>query len=221
MAKQPTQPTTPNDALLREVDDDLRAERMQQFWRRYRQPILMVLVGLILFVGGTSLWEQQQAKKAGEAMLKLDAGMQALQQDKPKEAAEQFAALAKDSRGTLNDVARLWQARALIAAEQAEQAIAVLTDLAEKPAGADLVWRDLACLRLMGAGADAPAACRSEAASPLASTRTEWEAARLWQLGKAEEAKALLERVAKDEAAPRDQRTRARTLQQALAAEVK
>jgi len=219
---KPTQPATiPNDALLREVDDDLRAERMQRLWQQYRQPFFIVVGLLVAFVAGTSIWEEQQAKKAGAALLKLDAGILLLQKDKPKAAADQFAMLAEESTGELHDVAQLWQARALASADQAEASLNLLKGIAEKPAGKDLVWRDMACLRLQAANVEAPKACASTEASPLRATRLEWQAALLWKDGKTDEAKKLLAVIADDKNATSEQRARAASLQRALAAEVK
>ncbi len=204
-----------DDGLMREVDEDLRRERMQRLWAQYRAPFLTVVVVLLLVLVGGSMWQDYQSKKAGLAMQQLDAGIALMKTDAAK-AAEQFAALAKTSKGELNDIARLWQGRAQQEAKQQEKAQAIFADLAKSPAGNDLLWRDMACLRLMALAVDVPAPCVADAASPLQSQRLEWHAADLWSRGKKDEAKTLLEKLYNDAQAPQSQRDRVARLLGAL-----
>lgn len=207
-----------NDNVLREIDQDLRNEKLRQFWRRFRVPILASVALLVAITAGSSIYEDHRSKKAGEAMVKLDAAIQQLQAGKPSEAAGSFDKLASESQGELRDMALLWQARAEAQAQQADAALRTLNSLAEKPAGKDLVWRDMACLRLMAANADAPKACAAASNSPLKSQRLEWHAALLWQQGKADEARMLLRAIVDDENTPPSQRERAQRLMRALPA---
>lgn len=207
-----------NDALLREVDSDLRAERMHRLWRQYRLPLAIAIAAIILFTAGDSMWKSYQSKKAGETMVKLDAAIVALQKGESKQSLQQFEALAKQTTGELNDLVRLWQARAQADANAADAAIKTFTDLADHPQGRDLIWRDLACLHLMSASADVPKPCTDAAASPLQGQRLEWQAAMLAQAGNKDEARRLLNAIANDNEAPRTQRERAARLLRALPA---
>ena len=157
-----------------------------------------------------------QEKKAGEAMQRLDAAIITLQRGEAELAAKHFAHLAENSSGELKDISRLWQARALAEGRNAEAAVKTLHALAENPAGDELVWRDLACLRLMAAGEESPKSCTGTGDSPLKSQRLEWHASQLWQQGEAKEARALLDKIAADETAPKAQRERARHLRRAI-----
>lgn len=211
----------PNDTLLREVDEDMRRERMQALWKRYRNPLLGAVVLLVLVTAGSTMWESHREAQAGEAMIVLDRGIAAYEAAEYDRAVKSFATLADANSGELNDLARWWQARALTAAQDAKQALAVLAGLAEKPAGADLLWRDLACLQLMGAGADIPKPCSANAESPLKTQRLEWYAASRWQAGEGNEARAILEPMAADQKLTEAQRTRAAQLLAALDTEGK
>lgn len=209
------------DSLLQEVDDDVRRARMQALWNQYRKPALFALILLIVATTGASLWKDYQEKKAGEAMLILDQGITAYEAGDHARAQRHFSAMAEQTDGELNDLARLWHARALASDGHAADAIRILTELAKNPHGKDFIWRDMACLRLMGANAEVPEICATTGDSPLKTTRLEWQAAQLWQQGKAEEARTLMQAVAADETAPQDQRDRARNMLSALSAEAK
>lgn len=210
-----------NDTLLREVDEDVRRDKMQALWKQYRKPFFLAIGLLVAVTAGHSIWSDHQEKRAGESMLVLDRGIVAYEAGDYKKAAGVFTALAEKNSGELNDLARWWQARALTASEDAKQALAVLHGLADKPAGRDMLWRDLACLQLMGAGVDAPKPCSSTADSPLVTQRLEWQAANLWLAGDAKAARAILEPMASDQALSGAQRARAAQLNAALDTEVK
>ncbi len=207
-----------NDEVMREIDQDVRREKMQRLWKQYRKPLIGVVILLVIITAGSSIYGDYKSKKAGEAMFALDSAIQKLQQGNAKQAATDFAALADDGNGELRDIARLWQARAQAMSDNAKGALATLNDVASKPAGSDLIWRDMACLRLLAANADAPKACASTSDSPLRAQRLEWRAALLWEQGKTEEASVLLRSIADDEATPDSQRERARRLLRALPA---
>lgn len=206
------------DSLLREVDEDMRQERMRQMWRRYRTPLLFIVMTLIVITAGASLWRDHQSKKAGAAMARLDAAISQLDRGLADQALTGFKTLAAESDGELRDISLLWQARAEAQSNKAEDAVKTLTTLAERPSGRDLVWRDLACLRLLSANATTPHACSSTSASPLKSQRMEWHAALFWQNGKYDEARTLLKTIIDDENTPSTQRERAKRLMRTLPA---
>ena len=56
-----------NDMLIREVNDAVRADRLQRFWRQYRWPVMVAAILLVLFTAGNSLWRHYQQQQA-EAM---------------------------------------------------------------------------------------------------------------------------------------------------------
>lgn len=205
-----------NDQVMREIDEDIRREKMQKLWRKYRSTLISAVVLLVAITAGSSIYGDYKSRKAGEAMFALDAGIQKLQQGNAKSAATDFAALAKENGGELRDIARLWQARAQAQSDDAKGALMTLANVASKPAGKDLIWRDMACLRLLAAGADAPDACDAQASSPLKAQRMEWRAASLWEQGKTNEARALLKNVTTDDSVPAPQRERAARLLRAL-----
>lgn len=207
-----------SDELLREVDEDIRRERMEQLWKRYRAPLLTAVAVLVLATAGASYWQDRQHARAGEAMQHMASAVQAFEEGDYKIAIDQFAALAKQHSGEVRDIALLWQGRSQEAQGDKAAAIASWNALVQAPAPRALLWRDLACLRLMAAQAQPLAAgCGQMQDSPLLAQRQEWQAARLWQDGKTDEARAMLDALIDRADTSQTQRARAQQLRSAMA----
>jgi len=59
-------PDTPNEAFLREVDENLRRDQMQDFAKRYGKWLIAALVLFLVAVGGWLFWKDQQEKEAAK-----------------------------------------------------------------------------------------------------------------------------------------------------------
>jgi hypothetical protein len=57
-------PDTPNEAFLREVDENLRRDQMEQFAKRYGKWLIAALIVFLLAVGGYLYWQKKQQEKA-------------------------------------------------------------------------------------------------------------------------------------------------------------
>lgn len=57
-------PDTPNEAFLREVDDNLRRDQMEQFAKRYGKWLIALVVVFLVAVGGYLYWQKKQQEKA-------------------------------------------------------------------------------------------------------------------------------------------------------------
>lgn len=193
-----------NDILIREVNDAVRADRLQRLWRQYRWPMLVAAVLLVLFTAGNSLWRHYQQQQAEAMTLAFAEAQGYYQREEFAKAASAFERLRHKARGSLADVAKLWQARALIAQKKTKAAERVLQNIVIAPEGHDLYWRDQACLHLIGLriGGAVPPACSGETLSPLAPVLKQFAAAHLWQEGNMTEAKALLDHLQADAATP-------------------
>lgn len=200
------------DTLLQEVDDDLRADRMMLLWREWRKPLLYAAIALVVGTAGKSVWHHYREQKSQAAMQVMTTAREQYAGGDFFASAKGFAQLATQSSGELHDLALLWEARAELAADEKDKSAATLNALIAKPQGGNLAWRDLACLRLAGLSDTVPAACDGDVASPLRLERDEFRAARLWQQGKAAEARALLAAIAKDPDVTPGQRARVEDL---------
>jgi hypothetical protein len=186
-----------DDALIREVNDAVRADRLHRLWQQYRWPVFAAALMLVFVTAGNSVWRHYQRQQAEAATLAFAEAQAYYQREEFAIAAKKFEQLRHQARGSLADVVKLWQARALMAQQKTKAATRVLQNIVIAPEGHDLYWRDQACLHLISLGSNAgvPPVCHGKTPSPLAPVLMQMNAARLWQEGNTREAKALLEQL--------------------------
>ena len=208
-----------DDSLLREVNEELRRERMERLWKRYGNLFLALSLGVVAAVAGYKGWQyyqQQQAQAAGEAYV---SALDLLQQNKRQEA---IAALEKLAGGTHAGAAALAKLRlaALHAADgNAEKAVALYRSVADDKA-LDLPLRDAARVRHAWLLADS--ASREELAKLLGGLDVDgnpWRAAAREILalaalreGDEKTARDYLRRILEDPESPAEARGRATVL---------
>jgi hypothetical protein len=64
LALPPDTPDAPNEAFLREVDENLRRDRMENFAKTYGKWLIAAVVLFLAAVGGYLFWQNQQQEKA-------------------------------------------------------------------------------------------------------------------------------------------------------------
>lgn len=64
MALPPDTPDAPNEAFLREVDENLRRDRMESFAKTYGKWLIALIVIFLVAVGGYLFWQNKQREKA-------------------------------------------------------------------------------------------------------------------------------------------------------------
>jgi hypothetical protein len=130
------------DEFIREVDEAVRQDRWLKLWQRYGSYVigaaLAVVVGTAAGVGWRT-WQESQRQAEAERYMAATA---LLRQNRPAEAAEAFAALARESDSGYAVLARLQAAQALGQAGDAAAKVGMLDQLAEDGATASL-YRDL------------------------------------------------------------------------------
>ncbi|HUI22491.1 MAG TPA: tetratricopeptide repeat protein [Methylocella sp.] len=131
--------------FFREVDEDVRRDRIIRFWMKYRY----LLIGLaVLLVAGTGVWHyyvnyRDQAAEAAGA--KFEAAAQLAQEGKSADAAAAFEALSKTAPKGYASLARL-RAAGEISATDPQAAISSYEALAEDRS-LDPIFKDFAKLR--------------------------------------------------------------------------
>ncbi|HTV32001.1 MAG TPA: tetratricopeptide repeat protein [Methylocella sp.] len=131
--------------FFREVDEDVRRDRIIRIWTQYR----LLFIGLaIAIVAGTAAWrsyEYYRDRAAEEASTKFEAAAQLARDAKPAEAAAAFEALSRTAPKGYAALSRLSAANE-VATSDKQAAIKAYEALIEDP-GFDPAFKDLAKLR--------------------------------------------------------------------------
>ncbi len=131
--------------FFREVDEEVRRDRIVKLWTKHR---LLLISAAVLLVAGTGAWRffaQYRESAAEAASAKFEAAMQLSRDGKSEEAAAAFDAIAKSAPKGYATLARLHAADAA-AAHDPQAAIKAYEGLAASP-GINPLYQDIAKLR--------------------------------------------------------------------------
>ena len=74
------------DALIREVEEELRRERLTRLWERYGIYVIAAAAAIVLGVGGYKFWQAQKLASAQAAGSSYDRAIDLIGQSKSEEA---------------------------------------------------------------------------------------------------------------------------------------
>ena len=134
-----------SEEFIREVDEELRRDRIAMLWRRYGSAVLAVAVLIVLGTAGKVGWDQWRHRQGAAEAMRFVAAERALAAGQGADAAQQFATLAADGDTGFAALSRLKEAEAKLGQKDEAGALAALDQLAAA-SGDDAVLRDLATL---------------------------------------------------------------------------
>ncbi len=208
-----------DDSLIREVEEELRRERMQDLWNRYGTYFLVAAIALLAAVAGFNWYKQSRSAAATAAGAQFDKALVLVEQSKTAEAIAAFSEIAKSGPAGYAALARLQMAAAYVKSGDKAKAIETLEALAGS-SSADPTLKSLASLQLatlkVGDGAFTEVENRlndlAADTSPWKSNARELIAVAALKAGKVDTARAALEQVLADPGAPAGVRNRAQVL---------
>ncbi len=216
MAK-PTKNADPTqDTLFREINEELRHEKLLALWKKYGALAIGGALALILSVAGYKGWQYydiDSRTKQGERFIKA----RSFGKDGKREDAQAaFSELAENGRAGYALLSRLQQAALAAKAGDAAGAEAILAQAAANPSF-DASYRDLATVLsvLHGMGGSDPAELATRLApimadaNPWRYSAQELSAILALQQGDKEKARSLLSPLSADLVAPEGIRNRA------------
>lgn len=203
MALSPT-----NDAaLLQEVDEAVRKDRIDTIMQRYGRWILGGIVALLLAFAGYLYWGNRQDAARGAQAEELVGALEKLNRNEPRAAAADLQKLAANGDPAYRAAATMQQANAKAQSGDLKGAAALMAQLAAD-AKLDPVLRDLALIRQTAFEYDTlkpetviarmkPLVDAKDPVSSWFASAAELSATAHYQLGQYDQAGALYGRIAK------------------------
>ena len=118
--------------IFREVEEDVRRERMQKLWKAYGNYAIVLLALVFAGIGGWQFWQRHEI---AERQKISDAFIAAQRITNPGAAAGAFVDLARTAPKGYSLVARLSQANAMLASGQGPGAIDLYKQIAKEDNG--------------------------------------------------------------------------------------
>ncbi|MAS06172.1 MAG: hypothetical protein CL534_16025 [Ahrensia sp.] len=205
-----------DDSFIREVEEELRSDRLKKVWDRFGA---FIIGAAILIVVGTAAWRgweyysERQASASGDRFL---AALNLANEGKSDEALAALQALEDDGYGAYPVLARMRAATVLEEQGDAAGAVAAFDAVAADGSAPDAV-RDMARIRaayiLVDTGSADDVAQRAEPlsadTSPLRHAAREALGLAAWKEGSLGDAKVLFQQIVDDLNAPRNAKQRA------------
>lgn len=203
MALSPT-----NDAaLLQEVDEAVRKDRLDTIMQRYGRWIIGGVLAILLAFGGYLYWNHRQDVARGEQAEQLIAALDKLQTNQPRAAASELEKIAAEGTPAYRAAALMQQANIKAGAGDLKAAAALMAKIVAD-AEVDRSLRDLALIRQTAFEYDTlkpeaviarmkPIVDASDPASSWFASAAELSASAHYRLGQFDQAGALYGRIAK------------------------
>jgi hypothetical protein len=200
--------------IFREVEEDVRRERLEKFWKAYGAWVIAFAVLVLVGVGAWEFWQRQQA---AQRLRDSDAYAAVQRISDPGQAAPAFAKLADSTKGGYRLIAQLSQANALYASGRALDAVNLYKQIGEADSGEVGAVARLRAAWLLSA--NAPRADLEKLLAPLDTPTSAWRAMASEVLAfsdyrgaKVKQAAAEYHALAEDPQAPDSLRARARAM---------
>lgn len=120
-----------NDALFREVEEELRREQFAKLWDRFGIYFIGLAVAVVVAVAGAKLWESHRLSAANAAGAEYEAAVALATSGKVEDAAKAFEAIGSTGPAGYTDLARLSEAGAYLKLDKRAEALAVFDKLAD------------------------------------------------------------------------------------------
>ena len=211
--------------IFREVDEELRQDKLRAFWKQNGWLVIFAAVGIVLGVAGVRGWQAWERSQIGASGARYTEALELLEDDKREEGLAILDELAADSYASYPVLARLRQAGALAAAGENKAAVETYDAVAADD-GADEMLRGVARIRAAmilvdSAGADEiksrVGALADAEDGPWRHSARELIALALYRAGDYAAADAEYDRVMGDPGVPVSLRGRAETMRALIA----
>lgn len=119
-----------NDALFRELQEEVRREQFQKIWQKYGTYFLLAAVAIVVAVAGIKIWESQRFAANNAAGADFEAAAALASSAKTEDAAKAFSAISASGPKGYAALASLSEAGALLKLDKKAEALAIFDRLA-------------------------------------------------------------------------------------------
>ncbi|MEA2933541.1 MAG: hypothetical protein QOD74_187 [Variibacter sp.] len=204
--------------IFREVDEEVRRERLKQLWDTWGNYITALMLLMVVGIGGWRAYQWWESKRAAEAGAAFEQAVSLAAQDKSAEAQAAFAKIATEGTSGYRTLARLREA-AMAARTDPPTAIREYDSIAND-SGVATGLRDIARLRsgmlLVDTGTHEDIRTRVEqltsAENPFRHSARELMALAAWRAGDSAGARRWIEMIIGDPQSPASTRSRVEML---------
>jgi hypothetical protein len=213
-----------NDALFREVEEELRREQFQKLWERYGTYIIAAAALIVVSVGGVKYWESHKLSRSQSVGAEYEAALALAASGKNEDAAKALEQIAENGTAGYATLAELQLAGADLKAGKRKEAQAIFDKVAEGSADSiltDFAKLQAAALRL----GEADYADMKARLTPLMSDESSWRyiarellGTAAVKAGKLEEARTTLAPLLVDPQVPQSAVERVRRVMATIAA---
>lgn len=119
-----------NDALFREVEEELRREQFAKLWERYGVYFIALAVAVVAIVAGSQMWEARRVANANAAGAEYEAASALLTSGKSEEALKAFESIASTGPRGYAALAKLSEAGVYLKLDKRPEALAAFDKLA-------------------------------------------------------------------------------------------
>ncbi|VAW17927.1 Mlr7403 protein [hydrothermal vent metagenome] len=132
--------------IFREVEEELRQEKLKSLWKRYGAYVIAAMVLIVGAVGGYRFYQSWVVSQSGLSGAKYATALRFLGESKFDQAAPILDELAKEGYGAYPVLARFQEAASLAKSGSRDEAV-TLYDTIANDASVDATFRDLARIR--------------------------------------------------------------------------
>lgn len=129
--------------LFREIEEDLRRDRLKQLWEKYGIYLVGIAVGIVVVASAFVGWRAWERSRNEEASAHYSEIVEQAAKEEPAKAAAAFGAFAASAPSGYAALAHLRQAGALVEAGDTKGAVAAFDALAETSSAPQML-RDMA-----------------------------------------------------------------------------
>lgn len=135
-----------NDAVFRELEEEMRRERLAALWKRYGIYVILLAAAIVVGVAGSQIWQSWSKAQSETAGAEYDAAADLVEAGKTEEAAAAFGEIAANGPKGFATLAALSEAGLLLKQDKRAEALAIFDRIAED-GSADPLLSNLARLQ--------------------------------------------------------------------------